>query len=209
MTAIQLSLSSNLDKNLISVILSMDLSAAYDTVDHVLLLDKLEHYRVRGKSLSLLTSFLNKRLQFVQIDGAVSPMLLTGEYSVIQGSKIANILYTLYINELPSIFKLLKSYYYSSLTKLPALNPNNTTTHSRMNFVDDSTNIMGFSKFENIKPYLESYYTLIHTFYNINKLKINDDKNQLTIIAPAKFNKQIHTFTFSENNFQINHKPKI
>ena len=60
-------------------------------VDHKILLEKLEFYRVRGKELSLLTSLLKTKLQFVQIDGATSSMQLTGDYLVIQGSKIANI----------------------------------------------------------------------------------------------------------------------
>ena len=94
-----------------SAILSTDLSAAYDTVDHLILLQKLEFYGIRNKELSLLTSMLKGRLQFVQIEDAKSPMKLSGNYSVLQGSKLANIFYTIYINELPSIFKLVKTNY--------------------------------------------------------------------------------------------------
>ena len=50
-----------------------------------------------------------------------------------------------------------------------------------------------------MKPYLESYYALIHQFYKINKLQINDDKNQLTINAKANYSKEVNTFTFNAN----------
>ena len=128
-------------------------------------------------------------------------------HTVIQGSKIANLLYTLYINELPAIYKLFNTNYYTSLTDLPILNFNNVK-HVTVNFVDDSSNIIGFSKFTHVEPYLESYYSLIHKFYNINKLQINDDKNQLTINAKAIFKNQVNTFTFNANQFQIKQKSK-
>ena len=67
MAAIQQALSLNVDNNLISTILSNDLSAAYDTVDPKILLQKLKHYGVREDELSLITSILNNRLQFVLI----------------------------------------------------------------------------------------------------------------------------------------------
>ena len=52
MTEIKLALAKNLDNNLISVLLTTDLSAAYDTVDHCSLLRKLEYYGIRGKTLN-------------------------------------------------------------------------------------------------------------------------------------------------------------
>ena len=63
-------------------------------------------------------------------------MQVTGNYSVIQGSKIANILYTIYINELPSIFKLLKTNYYNCLSNLPIITFKNIK-HVTTNLVDD------------------------------------------------------------------------
>ena len=43
----------------------MDLSKAFDTVDHVILIKKLNHYGVKGKNLLWFKSYLNNRRQFI------------------------------------------------------------------------------------------------------------------------------------------------
>ena len=53
-------------KNLTSIIL-LDLSKAFDTVNHDILLKKLEKYGLRGTSLELLKNYLSNRKQVVQI----------------------------------------------------------------------------------------------------------------------------------------------
>ena len=58
-----------------SVMLSTDLSTAYDTVDHNLLCHKLEHYGIRGDELELIRSYLSDISQFVLIDGATSDII--------------------------------------------------------------------------------------------------------------------------------------
>ena len=88
-TAIQLALDANVDSKLISSMISTDLSAAYDTVDHYLLCHKIDHYGIRGEELELLKSYLSDRSQFVTIDGANSQILKNHPCSVSQGSKLA------------------------------------------------------------------------------------------------------------------------
>ena len=55
--------------NYYTALIQTDLSAAFDTVDHNILLDKLDFYGFRGDSNDLLRSFLEDRKQFVSIDG--------------------------------------------------------------------------------------------------------------------------------------------
>ena len=209
MAAIQLGLGINCDNNFISTILSTDLSAAYDTVDHQILTKKLQYYGIRDNELEIFKSFFSNRRQFVEIDGAKSKLLFLGNQSVIQGSKLAGILYSLYTNEIPDLHKLIHSNFYSALTKQPKISFKNTT-HVTINFVDDSTSVIGTKEFDIIQTYLEKYYCLIKTYYNINKLKINNDKNQVCIYAKSKqLNTKIKNFTFLADDHIIKNKPSI
>ena len=63
--------------------------------------------------------------------------------------------------------------------------------HVTFNFVDDSSSIIGFYDFDIMKHYLESYYTLLQAFYDMNKLKINADKTNLTINAKPCHKNQV------------------
>ena len=53
----------------------LDLSKAFDTVDHTILLHKLNHYGIRGNSYHWFQSYLSNRTQFTVIDGISSSHL--------------------------------------------------------------------------------------------------------------------------------------
>merc|ERR1711867_308152 len=100
---------------LISAVIQTDLSAAFNTVDHEILLSKLEHYGIDGKTNNLLKSFLSNRYQYVSIDGIQSEVVQSLPCSVIQGSKLSALLYTIYINEVTVLHKLMGTEYHQYL----------------------------------------------------------------------------------------------
>ena len=62
------------DKN-ISLAVFMDLSKAFDTLDHDILTKKLAHYGIHGTALQWFTSYLTDRSQYVEIEGVSSNIL--------------------------------------------------------------------------------------------------------------------------------------
>ena len=78
------------------------MSAAFDIVDHGLLLKKLSLYGFDGEAVGWVRSYLSDRKQCVSIDGSLSRMLHVPT-GVPQGSILGPILYILFTNELPDI----------------------------------------------------------------------------------------------------------
>uniref|UniRef100_A0A669FAZ4 Reverse transcriptase domain-containing protein n=1 Tax=Oreochromis niloticus TaxID=8128 RepID=A0A669FAZ4_ORENI len=93
------------DSGLISVLVLLDLSAAFDTVDHNILLERLEHaVGITGTALQWFVSYLSNRLQFVHVNGESSSDTMVN-YGVPQGSVLGPILFTLYMLPLGSIIR--------------------------------------------------------------------------------------------------------
>ena len=65
-------ISSAIDRGELAVGVFLDLSKAFDTVNHSILFDKLEHYGIRGLALKWIKNYFSNRLQFVEYNGYVS-----------------------------------------------------------------------------------------------------------------------------------------
>ena len=80
-----------MDHNETPIHIYLDLSKAFDTLDHNILLAKLHYYGIHGTPLELVKSYLTNRKQYVEIKGTKSKMLDTST-GVPQGSFIGPIL---------------------------------------------------------------------------------------------------------------------
>lgn len=90
------------DNDDITAVIMLDLSAAFDVVDHVILLDKLEIYGFESKEILWMRSYLTGRRQQVYVDGALSDPLVL-EARVPQTSILGPLLYIIFTNDLPEV----------------------------------------------------------------------------------------------------------
>ena len=139
-----------LDKKQIAVLLLIDFSKVFDMVDHGILLDKLEHYGVRGHILNWFRTYLTGRRQYVHVNGKNSEEMVLN-YSVPQGSILGPLLFILYINDLPQVSKLAEYIFYA----------------------DDANIIITADSYENLKNKVDSVLQKINAWVSINGLKLN------------------------------------
>ena len=97
-----------------------DLQKAFDTVDHKILLAKLNHYGIRGVSNDWFKFYLSNCNQYVSINGFDSGFT-TINCGIPQGSVLDPLFFLLYINDLNQAIKFYKAHHFADDTNLLCL----------------------------------------------------------------------------------------
>ena len=106
-----------LDKGKMAGGVFVDLQKAFDTVNHEILIYKLNYYGIRGKINNWFRSYLTNRVQYVSILGYNSGIKYM-KHGVPQGSVLGPLLFLLYINDLHKAIKFSKVYHFADDTNL-------------------------------------------------------------------------------------------
>ena len=147
-----------IDNNNLACGVFIDLPKAFDSVDHEILLNKLEYYGIREISKCWFQSYLTNRKQFVSINGFDSKETIM-KFGVPQGSVLGPLLFLIYINDLNVAIK------YS------------TVRH----FADD-TNLVIYNKSpKKLQKQLNIDLRLLTNWLRANKISLNSSKSELII----------------------------
>ena len=94
-----------MDSKKVSIMVLLDMSKAFDSIQHDILLSKLQNIDFSQGALDWFQSYLSNRQQCVRIGDAVSKVLPL-EFVVPQGSILSPVLFTIYVNDLLSVLNV-------------------------------------------------------------------------------------------------------
>ena len=138
----------------------LDLSKAFDTINHDILFKKLNHYGVRGKALEWFRSYLDQRQQYVSYMGQQSDTLGVS-YGIPQGSVLGPLLFILYTNDLPKSLLHCKT----------------------VLFADDTTVYFHSSSLDKVFERVTSDLSLLSDWFKVNQLSVNPTKTKYILFG--------------------------
>ena len=157
-----------IDGNMYTAGIFMDLSKAFDTIDHDILLYKLYHYGFRGVSYNWFANYLTDRKQYVS-HNTVQSSYENVKCGVPQGSILGPLLFILYMNDICKTSKLL----------------------SFILFADDTTVFYSDNDVQNLCDTMNCELNEVVNWFKCNKLSLNAAKTNLMFIGTPYQTKNI------------------
>ncbi|KAI2646730.1 RNA-directed DNA polymerase from mobile element jockey [Labeo rohita] len=163
------------DQGCISLLVLLDLSAAFDTIDHDILIDRLQNYAgIQGQALKWFRSYLSDRYHFVYLNGE-SSQLSPVKYGVPQGSVLGPLLFSIYLLPLGNIIRKhgISFHCYADDTQLYiSTRPDETSELSKLT-----------ECVKNVKDWMTN-----------NFLLLNSDKTEILLIGPKNNTQNLLTY---------------
>lgn len=152
-----------LDDNMVSFLVLLDHSKAFDTVDHTILITKLEKlFNFSSTACKLIQSYLSNRYQSVSMNNRISDALHVAR-GVPQGSILGPLLFCIYINDLPSVLSHCSIQMYADDVQL---------------YISSETN-----KVDRCLEFLNSDLSNVHSWASMNGLCLNPAKTKCMTIS--------------------------
>ena len=150
----------NIDRGLLNGVIFIDLKKAFDTIDHTIIIQKLEAYGLDRNAIKWFTSYLSHRSQRCNINGHLSTasQITCG---VPQGSLIGPLLFLLYINDLPNSLK---------------------DGTARM-YADDTNISFAASTTSDLESMINNALANVNSWLRANKLSLNIAKTEFMVIG--------------------------
>ena len=166
------------NENMITTLVTVDQSAAFDVIQHELLLKKLRLYNWGPAAVNWIQNYLSCRSDYVKI-GTKSSRYRSIHHGVPQGSVLGPILYIIYINELPNLLN-------KPNCELPIHNENNALFNGNCDrcgtiptYADDSTIVIKTkTRFEAQEKVAEKMQ-IVRNFLSNNSLSVNASKTEI------------------------------
>ena len=141
----------------------LDLTKAFDTIDHTIMLHKLHHYGIRGTAFEWFKSYLSGRSQQVEISDRVLSDINFLNYSIPQGSILGPLLFIIYVNDFSSCL------HYSS----------------SVSFADDTSVLLSEKSLRTLYTKGNKELININNWLIANKMSINTDKTKYVLFRTA------------------------
>ena len=158
--------------------LLLDLSAAFDVVDHRILIEKLELYNFSPSTLQWFKSYLEDRRQYVMIESRLSDPLEVGDQGVPQGSLLGPLCFIMFYNDFPAVRQ----------------------EGSSVLYADDDTDNITDADPEALKVKLQQEVNLSTDWLSDNKLVCSGDKTKLLVIGTS----ELKQTRITKNNISFN-----